>query len=371
MPQAVFDHTALDPTAIINSAPTALVMVDSTGRIVLVNAETEFLLGQSRAELIGRLVDELVPERFRGKHEAHRRRFHGDPAKRGMSARPDLFALKNDGTEIPVEVLLNPIRTSDGFFVVAALIDLTERRRAEEALKHANTALEKSNMELQQFAYVASHDLQTPLRGIAGFAQMLQSDYRNKLSDEADQHLERIVEGTKRLQQMIGDLLSFARVESRARRFEIINLGEVFEDTVALLGASIEDAGADVTSDALPSVECDRAQISQLLQNLIGNAVKYRGDAPPKVHVSAQSTGGEWTITVADNGIGIEAKHHDKIFEVFRRLHGQGKYPGTGIGLAVCRRIVDRHGGRIWVESDAGKGSTFYFTIPKRRSEAA
>jgi len=361
----------LEPTAIIDSVPTALVMVDGAGRIVLVNAETEMLIGTPREKLIGSSVEALVPKRFRGRHAQHRAGFHNNPAKRGMSTRLDLFALKSDGTEFPVEVLLNPVETDAGVFVIAALIDLTMRRSEEEEMERANAALEKSNMELQQFAYVASHDLQTPLRGIAGFAQILQSDYRGKLSQEADQHIGRIVDGIKRMQLLIEDLLSFARVESRSRPFTATDLNNVFRDAIVLLASSIADAGAEVTSDDLPLIECDAAQVTQLLQNLIGNAIKYHGEEQPKVHVSAEPDGDAWRIAVRDNGIGIDAKHHERIFEIFRRLHGQGKYPGTGIGLAVCRRIVDRHDGRIWVESEAGVGSTFYFTIPKQRREAA
>ena len=224
-------------------------------------------------------------------------------------------------------------------------------------------------MELQQFAYVASHDLKTPLRGIAGFAQFLHRDYRGKLDEKADDYIERIVEGAKRMQRLIDDLLAYSRVESRSAPFAPADLNEVFEDAVLLHLASIEDASGEVTRDDLPTVAGDRPQVSQLLQNLLGNAIKYHGDQPPQVHVLAEYADGKWTIAVRDNGIGIAANQREQIFEVFRRLHAADKYPGTGIGLAVCRRIVQQHGGNIWVESAPGNGSTFYFPLPDRGSE--
>ena len=244
-------------------------------------------------------------------------------------------------------------------------LELRVQKRTSE-LAAANQALEQSNIELQQFAYIASHDLQAPLRGIAGFAQFLQQDYQGKLDGFADEYIGQIVEGAQRMQRLISDLLAYSRVESRARAFTPTDLATVFDDAVTLLRAEIEYDGGEVTRDELPTVVGDPAQLSQLLQNLLGNAVKYHGIGSPRVHVSAARNGSAWTIAVRDNGIGMEAKHFERIFEIFRRLHTQEQYPGTGIGLAVCRRIVLRHGGRIWVESQVGKGSTFFFTVPDR-----
>jgi light-regulated signal transduction histidine kinase (bacteriophytochrome) len=251
----------------------------------------------------------------------------------------------------------------------AALRLAQDAEEAKDDLARANEALEQSNLELQQFAYVASHDLQSPLRAVAGFAQFLQQDYQGQLDAKADERIEQIVDGCKRMQTMINDLLTYSRVESRSRPFGPTDLNDVFEDTVAILGTSIQDSGGEVMRGELPTVTGDPSQLSHLLQNLIGNGLKYQGDQPPRVHVSAENNGGEWTVAVSDNGIGINAKHHKRIFEIFCRLHTEDEYPGTGIGLAVCRRIVHRHGGRIWLESESGKGCTFYFTIPKSGSE--
>ncbi len=253
----------------------------------------------------------------------------------------------------------------------AALSLAQDAEEARDGLARANEALEQSNIELQQFAYIASHDLQSPLRAIAGFAQCLQNEYQGRLDDEADVYIERIIGGSKRMQQLISDLLSYSRVESRAVPFKPTDLNEVFNGVLELLRASIEDAAGEVTRDELPVVPGDPSQLSQLLQNLIGNGIKYHADQPPRLHVWAERNGNDWTIAVRDNGIGIAAEQHEKIFEIFRRLHTQQAYPGTGIGLAICRRIVSRHGGRIWLESEDGKGSTFYFTIAAQGGEAS
>ena len=242
-------------------------------------------------------------------------------------------------------------------------------RRAEE-LNQAKEALEQSNIELKQFAYIASHDLQAPLRGIAGYAQFLQNDYQGQLDKTADNYINTIVDCVEKMQTLINDLLAYSRVDSRARPFQSIELNELFDEVLSMLEASIADAGANVTRDELPTVTGDRSQLAQLLLNLIGNGVKYHSDEPTHVHVSAEASSIGWTIAVRDNGIGINKKYHESIFEIFRRLHTEREYPGTGIGLAVCRRIVTRHGGKIWVESAGQRGSTFYFTIPETLIES-
>lgn len=293
----------------------------------------------------------------------------------------DLHGMRSDGTEFPVEIGLNPVRTDEGLFVLGAIVDISERKRLESAqrelneelerrvrkrteeLARSNDALEKSNVELQQFAYIASHDLQAPLRAIIGFSQLLRKRYEGRLDAEADGLIARISDGVTRMQTLINDLLTYARIESRSRPFEVCDMNDVFADAMGLLDSSISDSVATITRDRLPRVSGDRPQLVQLLQNLIGNAVKYHGDEPPRVHVGVERSGDRWIVSVKDNGIGIDPKHHERIFEIFRRLHTAHAYPGTGIGLAVCRRIVARHGGSIWVESTPGHGSIFHFTL--------
>lgn len=241
-----------------------------------------------------------------------------------------------------------------------------ERRVAERTaqLEIANRALEDSNLELQQFAYVASHDLQTPLRSMAGFAQVLEADYAPQLDSTARSHVARIVQACERMHTLVADILTFSRVEARACKFEPADLNQIVAQTAAMLEDEIQISNAEITYEELPTIAGDPAQLSQLLNNLIGNALKYQTTDTPKIHISAERRGQEWIISVRDNGIGIDAKHQDKIFEIFKRLHSQENYPGTGIGLAICKRIVDRHGGRIWLDSGPGAGSTFRFSLP-------
>jgi light-regulated signal transduction histidine kinase (bacteriophytochrome) len=234
-------------------------------------------------------------------------------------------------------------------------------------LERSNRALDASNLELQQFAYVASHDLKAPLRSISGFLQLIRCRYKGQLDAQADEWIDLTVGSAEQLKTLIEALLSYSRVESRARAFAEVSLSEVLDDALVMLDASILDSGARIESEALPVVTADGTQLVQLMQNLIGNAIKYQRSEPPRIRVSAEDCGHEWKVAVRDNGIGIDPKQHERIFEIFRRLHTEHAYPGTGIGLAVCRRVVLRHGGTIWVESSGavGEGSTFFFTLPK------
>jgi PAS domain S-box-containing protein len=345
----------------------AIVMVDGTGTIVLINAETELLFGWERGELIGQKVELLVPQRHADSHPSLRAYYLADATSRRMGLGRDLYARRKNGQEFPVEIGLNPIRTEEGRFVLAAVVDLTERKEAEDRLRVANDALVASNLELQQFTYISSHDLQEPLRSVSGFAQLLQMEYGGKLDEKADTYIDHMVRALGRMRKLIGDLRRITKMESRARPLEPTQLDDIFEAAVSLLQSSIRDGGAHDTSDKLPIVLGDAPQLTHLLASLLGNALKYVSEDPPRIHVSALFEEPFWRISIADNGIGIEANYHEMIFEVFRRVHSPRVYPGSGIGLALCRRIVRRHGGDIWVESEAGKGSVFSFTLKDGR----
>jgi light-regulated signal transduction histidine kinase (bacteriophytochrome) len=236
--------------------------------------------------------------------------------------------------------------------------------RAEEAVLKTAEELRRSNEDLGQFAYVASHDLQEPLRMVTGFVQLLQKKYGSRLDADADQFIAYAVDGATRMQTLINDLLAYSRVGTRGGEPAPTDVGAVLREALGNLHASIAETAAEITQGELPIVPADGTQLTQLFQNLIGNALKFRGNAPPKIHVDASRQGDHWLFSVRDNGIGIDPEFRDRIFLIFQRLHTRQKYPGTGIGLAVCKKIVDRHGGRIWVESQPGQGATFYFTIP-------
>lgn len=245
----------------------------------------------------------------------------------------------------------------------ATVRELEREKEVAEQLRRDAEELERSNIELQQFAYVASHDLREPLRMVASYLQLIQQRYQGKLDLEGNKFMGFAIEGAHRMQQLVNDLLTYSRVETRSRAFEQVDCNRILEISTENLKSSIDESGARITYDSLPTFLADGSQMMQLFQNLIGNAIKFRGTSPPRIHVWSGREDGQWNFGVRDNGIGIESEHFERIFQIFKRLQPRDKYPGTGIGLSICRRIVERHGGRIWVESELGQGSTIYFTI--------
>jgi PAS domain S-box-containing protein len=343
--------------AVVEASPVGKIMVDREGKIVLVNRQIERLFGYGREELLGQSVERLVPDRTRAEHPGLRSGFFANPQTRSMGAGRELFGRRKDGVEVPIEIGLNPVETDDEPFVLASVVDITERKRAEEELK-------RSNEELERFAYVASHDLQEPLRMVGSFVQLLAKRYKGKLDADADEFIDFALDGALRMQRLIEDLLAFSRVGTRGAALEPTDAETVLTEALAGLKLAIEESRATVTHDALPRVLADAVQLEHLLLNLVSNALKFRGTEPPRVHIAAAPNGTHWEFRIRDNGIGIDPEYFERIFIIFQRLHGRAEYPGTGIGLAIAKKIVERHGGRIWVESQPGAGSTFCFTLP-------
>jgi PAS domain S-box-containing protein len=341
----------------------AIIMLDPQGCIAMWNEGAQRIKGYRAEEIVGQHFSCFYPQ---AAIDA------GFPEKELSTAaaegrfEDDGWRLRKDGSRFWANVIITALRDDGGKLIGFSKItrDLTDRMQAEQALLEKSEMLKQSNAELEQFAYVASHDLKEPLRMVASYTGLLAEDWEGKLGAEADQYIRYAVEGAKRMQALIDDLLNYARVGRIGGRTQRVDLQQLAETVLANLEESIHANGAGIEIGELPTVMGNPMLLGQLLQNLIANAIKFHGNAPPVVQVSSFERGDQWLFAVKDNGIGIEPQYAERIFEVFQRLHGRGEYEGTGIGLAICRKVVEQHGGRIWVESQPGQGSTFYFTMP-------
>jgi PAS domain S-box-containing protein len=341
------------------------VAVGREGTITLVNERTAQMFGYESNELIGNKLEILLPERYRAAHSGHLARYFGELRERPMGTGMELSGRRKDGTEFPVEIGLRWIETPLGVLAVAMVVDITERKRIESELARVHAELVRSNAELAQFAYVASHDLQEPLRMITGYLQLLQRRYQDHLDDEAQEFIRYAVDGATRMKGLIQDLLRLSRAGTKALQVREVEAASICRSACANLHVAIEESGAEVIIEDLPAITADSGLLTQVFQNIIGNALKFHAkDVRPRIAVSAQAQGDGWTFSIQDNGIGIEPKYTQRIFRIFERLHGADEYGGSGVGLAISQRIIERHGGRIWLESERGKGSTFFFSIP-------
>jgi PAS domain S-box-containing protein len=352
---------------LLEAAPDAMVVVDQAGEIVLLNLQAEKQFGYYRDELVGQQVKSIIPEGFAERLIADGIRTSAEALTQQLATGIELSGRRKDGSEFPIEIMLSPLENTEGILVTAAIRDITERKKTEEYMVKTADELKRSNDQLEQFAYVASHDLQEPLRMVASYTQLLAKRYQGRLDSDADEFIAYAVDGCNRMQGLIRDLLAYSRSGTTGKPFCEISVETALKEALANLRASIEESGAIVTHDPLPAVTTDKTQLVQVFQNLVGNAIKYRGAAVPLVHISFTKNGGkEWIFSVRDNGLGIAPEYFDRIFIIFQRLHGRQEFSGTGIGLAICKKIVERLGGRIWVKSQPEKGSTFSFSLPER-----
>ena len=354
---------------IVQLASEGIVSVDADECIHLFNRGAEEIFGWSAAEVLGRPLEMLIPARYRPQHHAeHLPGFAAaHESARRMGDRREVFGLRKDGSEFPAEVSISRVDVEGRRMYNAVVRDVTERKRYEEELRARGEALQRSNAELEQFAYVASHDLQEPLRMVASYTQLLARRYQGKLDPQADGYIRFAVEGAQRMQALIHDLLALSRVGTQGRPPVPVDTAAVMAAVLRWLGPALEESGGEVVAGGLPTVTADAGQLQQLFQNLVANALKFRRpDVPPRVEVSAAREADRWRFTVRDNGIGFEPEFAEQIFVVFQRLHTRAEYPGTGVGLAICRKIVERHGGTIWAESAPGAGAAFHFTLPDR-----
>lgn len=349
--------------ATFEKAGVGLVLSSPEGRWLWVNDKLCAMVGYAPDELLRKDFTLTHPDDLQGDVELARRVAEGELAGYALEKR----MRRKDGSLVWVRVTVSLVRDAGGepAYFIAVLEDVSDRKAAEATVARQALELGRSNQELEQFASVAAHDLQEPLRMVASYADLLALRYKDRLDPEADQFLRFIKDGVVRMRGLIDDLLALSRIGTRARPPERVELEALLARTLADLRVAISEAGAAVSHDPLPAVLGDPRQLGQLLPNLIGNALKFRGSRPPLVHLSAElGAEGWWVVSVRDNGIGIAPQHHEKVFQIFQRLHSRREYPGTGIGLALCKKVVERAGGRIWVESEPGQGSVFKFTLP-------
>ena len=381
--QPPFDPTLARSAAllegIVQLASEGIISIDADERIHLFNRGAEEIFGYTAAEVLGERLELLLPERFRSMHQAeYLPRFaQAHETARRMGERREVYGLRRSGEEFPAEISISKVDVEGRRMYNAVVRDMTERRRYEAALQARGEELARSNAELEQFAYVASHDLQEPLRMVASYTQLLARRYEGKLDAQADTYIRFAVDGARHMQALIHDLLALSRVGTHGRAAGPVDTGRVMAGVLRWLGRALEESGGEVVAGPLPTVVADAGQLEQLFQNLLTNALKFRRPGiAPRVDVSALRMAdgtprAAWRFTVRDNGIGFEPQFADQIFTVFQRLHTRAEYAGTGVGLAICRKIVERHGGTIWAEGKPGEGSAFHFTLPDGAANAA
>lgn len=351
--------------SLTESSPDAIILADKKGKIVFANKGTENLFGYSKEELIGNSLTILMPERYRKPHQDGINRYISTKQARVIGKTVALEGLKKDNTEFPMELSVGTWEGNKEIFFSGIIRDVTERKRTETELLQKNKELEQSNQELERFAFVASHDMKEPLRMVSNYTQLLSKRYTHVLDEEGREYIKYAVEGVHRIQKLINDLLTYARVGQMELDFKDTDINIILHDALTNLENAIKESKAEIIYENMPIVSGIAPQLIQLFQNLISNAIKFiPQNTRPAIKINAKKEKDLWLFSVVDNGIGIEPQYAEKIFVLFQRLHAWNMYPGTGIGLAICKKIVELHGGAIWFDSVPGEGTTFYFTLP-------
>lgn len=349
---------------IMHSALDAIICIDLNGGITVWNPQAEKIFGWTFEEVKGKqLTETIIPVPYRSRHQEGMQHYLRTGVGQVLNRVIEITALNRSGKEFPIELTVIPIWQDGHRFFCAFLRDITERKNAEAQQQRHALELERKNKELEHFAYMASHDLQEPLRTTASFVELLRQQYQGKLDEHADKYITFIVEATERMKTLIDDLLSYSRIGRNTSRTPV-DTNTILREVLADLQNAIGENNAVIRANNLPVLPGVPTELKSLFQNLISNSIKFRKkEEAPQISITAVKEHQEWKFSVQDNGIGIEPHQQEKIFILFQRLHSRSQYEGTGIGLAHCRKIVELHGGRIWVESEPGTGSTFYFTI--------
>ena len=358
---------------LFETAPDAVVVVDGNGSIRKVNQQTEVLFGYMREELIGQRVEHLIPERYHKQHRHHRRAYFEDPRPRKMGVGLELYGLSQDGREIPLDIMLNPIETNEGTWAFAVIRDITQQKLSDAKISELNSVLKNqvaqlaaTNRELEAFSYSVSHDLRAPLRHVIGFVDLLNSRVAEGLDDKSRHYLQVITEAAQKMGTLIDNLLAFSRMGRAEIMKTKVDLTVLVRDTVKELAEEVRDRELEWEIAPLPQVFGDAAMLRQVVYNLVANAIKFTRSRPrARIEIGALDREDETQFYVRDNGVGFDAAYVNKLFGLFQRLHRTDEFEGTGVGLAIVQRIITRHSGRVWAEGSLEGGATFWFTLPK------
>jgi len=351
---------------IFKNAPDAVVVINESGLILRWNSRAEEIFGWTAGEVIGMPLQEIIfPERFRESHQKGMKHFLELNVGTAQNKRLELHAVRKDQTEFDMGLSIAPTLLKGHHFFIGFIRDISFRKKSEALIRQQSQELIRSNKELEQFAYVASHDLQEPLRIITSYLQIIEKKYKYKIDKDADTFIHFTVDAAARMHTLINDLLTYSRVGSKGKEFLNTDSNAIVKKALDNLYTSVNETHAKISFSTLPHIQADESQMVQVFQNIIGNAIKFSSGKTPEIKIAASDKETHWLFSISDNGIGIQKEYMDKIFIIFQRLHSIAEYPGTGIGLAICRKIIERHGGTIWAESEFGKGTTFNFTINK------